>query len=82
MKFGRMQTEDGAKYCEIGEDYVAVINGDIFSEHHDVGPRRPLKGVELLMPIEPSKLLVVLGAFPARGRWRRHGPNRRSSPRS
>ena len=25
---------------------------------------RPLKGVELLMPIQPSKLLVVLGAFP------------------
>ena len=67
MKFGRMQTEDGAKYCEIGEDDVAIVNGDIFSEHHDVGPRRPLKGVELLMPIEPSKLLVVLGAFP--GVW-------------
>jgi 2-keto-4-pentenoate hydratase/2-oxohepta-3-ene-1,7-dioic acid hydratase in catechol pathway len=59
-----MNTEDGAKYCEIGEDFVAIIEGDIFSESHDVGPRRHLKNVELLMPIQPSKLLVVLGAFP------------------
>jgi 2-keto-4-pentenoate hydratase/2-oxohepta-3-ene-1,7-dioic acid hydratase in catechol pathway len=64
MKFGRMNTEDGAKYCEIGEDYVAVITGDIFSDHYDVGPHRTSEGVELLMPIQPSKLLVVLGAFP------------------
>ena len=64
MKIGRVLTQDGAKYCEIGEDDVAIIDGDIFSEHHDVGPRRLRKGVELLMPIQPSKLLVVLGAFP------------------
>jgi 2-keto-4-pentenoate hydratase/2-oxohepta-3-ene-1,7-dioic acid hydratase in catechol pathway len=64
MNVGRMNTEDGAKYCEIGEDYVAIIEGDVFSESHDVGPHRHLKNVELLMPIQPSKLLVVLGAFP------------------
>jgi 2-keto-4-pentenoate hydratase/2-oxohepta-3-ene-1,7-dioic acid hydratase in catechol pathway len=64
MHFGRMNTEDGAKYCEVGEDHVALIEGDIFSDRYDVGPRRPRQGVELLMPVQPSKLLVVLGAFP------------------
>jgi 2-keto-4-pentenoate hydratase/2-oxohepta-3-ene-1,7-dioic acid hydratase in catechol pathway len=64
VNVGRMNTEDGVKYCEIGEDYVAVIEGDIFSDRHDVGPRRSRQGVELLMPLAPSKLLIVLGAFP------------------
>jgi 2-keto-4-pentenoate hydratase/2-oxohepta-3-ene-1,7-dioic acid hydratase in catechol pathway len=64
VKIGRMNTEDGAKYCQLGEDYVAVIEGDVYSGRMDVGPRRSLDGVELLMPIQPSKLLVVLGAFP------------------
>jgi 2-keto-4-pentenoate hydratase/2-oxohepta-3-ene-1,7-dioic acid hydratase in catechol pathway len=64
VKFGRMNTEDGAKHCEIGEDYVALIEGDIYSDRHEIGPRRPLQGVELLMPVKPSKLLIVLGAFP------------------
>jgi 2-keto-4-pentenoate hydratase/2-oxohepta-3-ene-1,7-dioic acid hydratase in catechol pathway len=64
VQFGRMDTEDGPKYCEIGDDYVAVIEGDIYTDRTAVGPHRPLAGVELLMPIVPSKILVVLGAFP------------------
>jgi 2-keto-4-pentenoate hydratase/2-oxohepta-3-ene-1,7-dioic acid hydratase in catechol pathway len=64
VKYGRMNSEDGPKYCQIGEDYVAVIEGDIYSDRIDVGPRRKLEGVEFLTPIQPSKMLVVLGAFP------------------
>jgi 2-keto-4-pentenoate hydratase/2-oxohepta-3-ene-1,7-dioic acid hydratase in catechol pathway len=64
VRFGRVNSQFGPKYCQFDGDGVCLIEGDIFSEIGDIGPPLPIEDFEVLTPVVPTTLLVVLGAFP------------------
>lgn len=67
MRIGRIGGPGGAppSFCDVQDDEVDLLDGDPFAGPTRAAGRLPLQGAQLLVPVVPTKVLVVLGAFVA-----------------
>lgn len=64
MKIARVTTPSGPQHCEVHGTQIRLLEGDVFSGGAVPGPLEAFGDRALLVPTTPSKLLVVVGAFP------------------
>jgi 2-keto-4-pentenoate hydratase/2-oxohepta-3-ene-1,7-dioic acid hydratase in catechol pathway len=63
MLIGRAETPDGVVYGQVDKDSFLVLAGDPFTRTEYSGREYPLDSVRLVHPVEPRRVLVVLGGF-------------------
>jgi 2-keto-4-pentenoate hydratase/2-oxohepta-3-ene-1,7-dioic acid hydratase in catechol pathway len=63
VRIGRAATPSGVAYGEVTGDSFLRLSGDPFSEITHTGEEYPLDAVQLLHPVEPRRVLVILGGF-------------------
>jgi 2-keto-4-pentenoate hydratase/2-oxohepta-3-ene-1,7-dioic acid hydratase in catechol pathway len=68
MRIGRAETPEGVVYGQVGKDSFLVLAGDPFTRIAPGGKEYPLDAVRLLHPVEPKRVLVILGGFLPAGR--------------
>lgn len=60
MKLLRFRgTDNKDNYGWLMDDHVGLIEGDIFGEYRRLEPNIPLKSVELLVPVHPTKVICM-----------------------
>jgi 2-keto-4-pentenoate hydratase/2-oxohepta-3-ene-1,7-dioic acid hydratase in catechol pathway len=60
MKFIRFLTKDKVESIGwINEDRIGLVAGDLFGEYRRLESSLPLKGVKLLAPVKPSKIICL-----------------------
>lgn len=73
MRIGRASTPGGVAYGEVTGDSFLPLRGDPFTAVVHVGEEYPLDAVQLLHPVEPRRVLVILGGFLPEGENAPHG---------
>lgn len=63
MRIGRAATADGITYGEVTRDSFLPLYGEPFAGVVYSGKEYPLDSVRLLHPVEPRRVLVILGGF-------------------
>lgn len=63
MRIGRAETPEGVVYGQVDKDSFLALAGDPFGEIIPSGGEYPLDLVRLLHPVEPHRVLVILGGF-------------------
>ena len=63
MRIGRASTPGGIAYGEVTGDSFLPLRGDPFTAVVHAGEEYPLDAVQLLHPVEPRRVLVILGGF-------------------
>lgn len=60
MKLLRFRgTDMKENYGWLMDDRIGLIEGDIFGEYRRLDPKIPLKSVELLVPVQPTKVICM-----------------------
>ena len=62
----RFQAANGVAFGRLDGDAVRVHDGDLFDKPRDTGTERPLRGMRLLPPCRPGKLIGLWNNFHAR----------------
>jgi len=63
VRIGRASTPGGTAYGEVTGDSFLPLRGDPFTVVVHAGEEYPLDAVQLLHPVEPRRVLVILGGF-------------------
>jgi 2-keto-4-pentenoate hydratase/2-oxohepta-3-ene-1,7-dioic acid hydratase in catechol pathway len=63
VRIGRASTPGGVAYGEVTGDSFLPLRGDPFTAVVHAGGEYPLDAVQLLHPVEPRRVLVILGGF-------------------
>jgi 2-keto-4-pentenoate hydratase/2-oxohepta-3-ene-1,7-dioic acid hydratase in catechol pathway len=58
-KYIRYQHDSAARYGIVEEEIVREIEGDVFGPHEETGVTRPIEGLRLLNPCQPTKVVAV-----------------------
>ena len=64
-KWARFSDSDGVRFGKVEGDEIAVFEGDMFADPSDTGVRLALADVELLTPVEPSKMVALANNYHA-----------------
>jgi len=59
MRFVRFRSQGGARWGVVKDDKVQPVEGNVMGAWRATGPPRPLKGLRLLAPCEPTKIVAV-----------------------
>jgi 2-keto-4-pentenoate hydratase/2-oxohepta-3-ene-1,7-dioic acid hydratase in catechol pathway len=63
VRIGRASTPGGVAYGEVTGDSFLPLRGEPFTAVMHAGEEYPLDAVQLLHPVEPRRVLVILGGF-------------------
>lgn len=63
MLIARARADGRVTHGEVDDGRFYPIAGDVFAGDRRSGGSQPLESVELLSPVEPTKILVIMGGF-------------------
>ena len=63
MRIARATAGDRTLYGEVGGDELHVLEGDVLAGPSRTGEVIPLEGVQLLAPVDPPRIFLMLGGF-------------------